>query len=287
MTQATGVVVVAVVVSIAAFWGPPSALAEIDVSGTWDAEYSLTCDAVFNQKASDLSAAVNCGAGAAGTIEGSVDGPMFSLSGQVGYLAVTLEGTQNPNGSLLGTFSATPLAESGSFEAVRVDQEAGADLSGSWVITLADVLAGDCTVDIQQTGVELTTELSCETLLPTTLEGSLDGATIMLSGPFAASTDILLEGQLSEDGGSIDGVWRVSPGRSLEVTGTFSASRRGPATPSVDVSPTPLPELPSTGAGRPADGPGGGAALVVALLALGALALIGVSVVRHAGRPHS
>ncbi len=62
--------------------GSSPASAGFDVSGTWDAHYSITCNATFDRTATELSATVNCGAGATGTLEGPVDAVagVFSLS---------------------------------------------------------------------------------------------------------------------------------------------------------------------------------------------------------------
>ncbi|MCH8160877.1 MAG: hypothetical protein IIB88_03170, partial [Chloroflexi bacterium] len=112
----------------------PVPAAELDLSGTWDAHYSLSCAAVFDQEAAVLSAAVNCGALAAGTLNGSVDtaAGVFSLSGQLGAMTVGLEGLIVDDDSLGGTYSALPLTEAGIFEAARVDPGSGTELDGEW-----------------------------------------------------------------------------------------------------------------------------------------------------------
>ena len=229
--------------------------ADLDISGIWDAQYSITCDVVLDQEATELTATINCGAGAAGTLEGSVDTAtgVFSLSGQLGLVAVGLEGSIVDGGSLGGTFSALPLAAQGTFLAVRVDPGSGTELSGAWLITLVDVFSGGCTVDIDQVGVDLTSTLDCEARPLTTLEGTLEGRALTLMGPLSASVDVVLEATVSEDGGSLEGVFRVLPGSPIEITGSFTASRRGGPAPTVASTPiavpVELPDLPGTGVG--------------------------------------
>ena len=53
--------------------GGSRASAGLDVSGTWDAHYSITCNAAFDQAATELSATVDCGPGAAGTLAGHLE----------------------------------------------------------------------------------------------------------------------------------------------------------------------------------------------------------------------
>ncbi len=235
--------------------GGSPASAGLDVSGTWDAHYSITCNAAFDQDATALSATVNCGAGAAGTLEGSVDATagVFSLSGLLGLIMVNLEGFIVDDDSLGGTFSALPLAEAGTFEGARVDPGSGTELSGEWVITLIDVFSSGCTAEIEQVGVDLTTRLECESLSPVTLEGRLDGNAVTLTGDLTEFVDILMEATVAADGESMEGTFRVSPGSPIEITGRFAASLRGGRAPTVEPTPTAvpveLPDLPATGAG--------------------------------------
>ena len=207
----------------------PVPAAELDLSGTWDAHYSLSCAAVFDQEATVLSAAVNCGAFATGTLNGSVDtaAGVFSLSGQLGAMTVGLEGLIVDDDSLGGTYSALPLTDAGIFEAVRVDSGSGTELDGEWVLMLEDIFSDGCTLEIEHLDGDLTTRLDCESLTPAsgvTLEGTLDGSAVTLSGPFSllGANTLLLEATVSEDGDSIEGTWEISP---LGLAGSFTAAR--------------------------------------------------------------
>ncbi len=275
-------VIGATLVTGAVIVGSSPASAGFDVSGTWDAHYSITCEATFDRTATELSATVNCGAGATGTLEGPVDAVagVFSLSGLLGLIMVNLEGSIADDGSLGGTFSALPLAEAGTFEGVRVDTGSGTELSGEWVITLIDVFSSGCTAEIEQSGVDLTTSLECESLSPVTLEGRLDGNAVTLTGDLTEFVDILMEATVSAEGESMEGVFRVSPGSPIEIRGSFAASLRGGRAPTVEPTPTvvpvELPDLPATGAGlKTAEQRRDIVSAMVVLTMLGAFAVAG------------
>ena len=282
LTRLVAVIGATLVTAAVIVTGGSPASAGLDVSGTWDAQYSITCNAAFDQAATELSATVNCGAGAAGTLEGSVDttAGVFSLSGLVGLIMVNLEGFIVDDGSLSGTFSALPLAEAGTFEGVRLGPGSGTELSGEWVITLIDVFSGGCTAEIEQTGIDLTTRLECESLSPVTLEGTLAGNTVTLTGELTQFVDILMEATVSAEGESMEGIFRASPGSPIEITGSFAASLRGGRAPTVEPTPTvvpvELPDLPATGAGLKAAEQGRDIVRAIILLTmLGAFAIAG------------
>ncbi len=202
-----------------------------DLSGTWDAHYSLRCDAVFAQEATGLSATVNCGALAVGTLNGPVDADdgSFSLSGQLGALTVSIEGLIVDDDAFSGTYSAPPFAEEGTIEAFRVAPGTGTDLTGEWVLLFADIFSVGCILEIGQLGVDLTTRMDCVSVssrsIGADLEGTVEGSAVTLMGPlpgFGNST-LLLEATLAEDGDSFEGSWRIT---SLALTGSFTASRQ-------------------------------------------------------------
>ena len=209
----------------------PVPAADLDLSGTWDAHYSLSCAAAFSQDATALSAEVDCGAGAAGSLEGSFDAATgaFSLSGALGLFTVSFEGTFVDGDSLGGTFSsasalsALPLAEAGTFEAIRATP-GGTELTGEWVMTLTDVFSGGCTIEIDHNDDDLTARMDCDAF-GITLEGTLDGRAVTLTGPLTAFVGaILFVGvTVSDDGDSVEGIWRITP---PGITGSFTATRR-------------------------------------------------------------
>ena len=210
----------------------PVPAADLDLSGTWDAHYSLSCSAAFSQEATVLSAAVDCGAGAVGTLEGSFDeaaGTFSLLPGALGVFTLSFEGIIVDGDSLSGTFStasallAVPLAEDGTFEAVRANP-GGTELTGEWVMTLEDVFSGGCTIEIEQADFDLTAGLDCDSF-GITLEGALDGRAVTLEGSLTAFVGaVLFVGvTVSDDGDSVEGTWRISP---PGITGSFTATRR-------------------------------------------------------------
>ena len=142
-------------------------------------------------------------------------------------MTVGLEGLIVDDDSLGGTYSAVPLTEAGTFVAVRVDSNSGTELDGEWVLMLEDIFSDGCTLEIEHLDGDLTTRLDCESLTPAsgvTLEGTLDGSAITLSGPFSllGANTLLLEATVSEDGDSIEGTWEISP---LGLAGSFTAAR--------------------------------------------------------------
>lgn len=204
----------------------------LNVSGTWDVDYALTCDAVFDQQETELSATLDCGGSVGGTLMGSADmaAGVFTLAGQVSVLGLTIEGLIVDDDSLGGTYFATnpiqalPVAETGAFEAVRIDPGSGAGLNGQWVMALVEILSGGCTMEVEHTASDLTARLDCESF-GIDLEGTLDGSTLTLMGPLetGVGTVLLVETTVSEDGASAEGGWEISP---PGMTGSFAASRQ-------------------------------------------------------------
>jgi hypothetical protein len=199
--------------------------AGLDLSGTWEARYSLTCQVVVDQSGSALSGDFACGAGAEGTLTGTVDEATgaFTLNGSLGLIMTSIEGRVVDGDTLAGSFSAPPLALEGSFTGDRDGSGSASDLSGAWTLTLLDVFAGGCTVEIDHQGAELSATLDCETTAAVELEGSLDGDEVELIGSFGNGT-LTLAGTVADDGASVEGTWTLAP---LEVTGTFVATRQG------------------------------------------------------------
>ena len=206
--------------------------APLDVSGSWYVDYALTCDAVFDQQAMELSATVDCGGSVGGTLVGSVDmdAGVFSLAGEIGVMTLSIEGLIGDDDSLGGTYfitnpiAAFPFAESGVFEAVRVEPGSGAGLNGQWVMALADILSGGCTMEVQQVTVDLTGSLACQSFA-IDLAGTLEGNTLTLMGsipPIFVAADLVVITTVSEDGATADGGWQLAP---PGMTGSFAASR--------------------------------------------------------------
>ena len=115
---------------------------------------------------------------------------------------------------------------SGISEAVRVEPGSGAGLNGQWVMALADISSGGCTMDVEQVAVDLTGSLACQSF-EINLEGTLDGNTLTLVGsipPIFMAADLIVKTTVSEDGASAEGGWQHSPPR---MTGSFAVSRQG------------------------------------------------------------
>lgn len=211
-----------------------------DLSGTWDVDYALTCDAVFDQQETELSATVDCGGSVTGTLVGSADtaAGVFSLTGQIGVLTLSIEGLIVDDDLLGGTYSTStpittfPFADAGTFQAVRGEPGSGTGLNGEWVMALVDILSGGCTLEMEQVAVDVTGSLDCESF-GISLEGSLDGNRLTLMGsipPIFLAADLVIEVTISEDGELAEGEWDLSP---PGMTGSFTASHQSSSAGSV------------------------------------------------------
>lgn len=202
----------------------------LDVSGTWDADYALTCDAVLDQEATELSAVLDCGGTVGGTLEGSADtaAGTIALSGEISVFTLSIEGLIVDDDSMGGAYFLTdpillfPFAETGAFEAVRVDPSSGDELNGEWLMSFSEILGGGCTLEVEQVVIDLTGRLDCQSF-GINLEGTLVGNTLSMMGPIGVGFDLLIETTVSEDGTLAAGSWEVTP---PGMTGSFAASRR-------------------------------------------------------------
>lgn len=281
------------------------AAAGTDLSGVWNASYSLSCTATFAQSGDELSAEVDCGGELAGTLAGTVDSTAgtFTLTGFFGLLQINMEGRVSEDGNAMnGTWSAPPLVPSGSFSATRDDPAPdGAALTGDWTFSIADIFAGSCRVEIEQSGSDLSAVLDCEDRPLGTFEGTFDAATgsITLSGPFEPFAQLDMAGTVSADGRSFSGTWTLAPlGPSGPITATrkegpaaptatrsadeeeMPSATRQPATPTATASPG---ALPSTGSGPNGSSSGSLQWLIASLAAaISGISLIGA--VSHARR---
>lgn len=156
---------------------------------------------------------------------------VFSLSGQIGVLTLSIEGLIVDDDLLGGTYSTTtlittfPFADAGTFQAVRGEPGSGTGLNGEWVMALVDILSGGCTLEMEQVAVDVTGRLDCESF-GISLEGGLDGNRLTLMGsipPIFLAADLLIEVTISEDGDLAEGEWDLSP---PGMTGSFTASRQ-------------------------------------------------------------
>lgn len=262
---ASALVATALAVGLFTLVSRPAA-AGTDLSGTWNASYSLSCAATITQSGSDLSAAVDCGKDLQVTLDGMFDSATgsFSLAGTFVAVPVTVEGAVSSDGSSLrGTWSAPPIVSEGPFSAAREGGTPSAtDLTGTWDMTVENIFSGSCQAEIEQSGSALTAQLDCERGLSGAFEGTFDPDTraISLSGPFGPFSRLDIHGTVSEDGGSITGTWFIA----LEpngVRGTIVAAREGgpgptsegeetPAREEEEPAATPVPvTLPPTGSG--------------------------------------
>jgi hypothetical protein len=269
---------------------PASAGSVSDISGAWDVEYALSCNASLAQDGSSLSGTVDCGADIVVDVEGSIDSVYrtFSLTGIFVAYEVTVSGTVSADGSSLeGTWSAPPIVSEGPFSGSRLGgSPSPTDISGSWGIIVEDIFSGACAVEIDQAVSQITASIDCESGPAGTFEGTYDGEMheFAISGPFGQFTTLEMEGTVSEDTASFSGTWFITP---AGPGGVLSGERVGGPPDGDEETPTrarsegetPTPEgpitLPPTGNGP---GPAGTIAwaygAMVAALALSAVSLL-------------
>ena len=218
----------AILAVVLSSWVSRPAAAETDLSGNWNANYSLTCTAAITQSGNDLTADTDCGGGVDGTLTGTFDpaSSSFSLTGGLGLIPVDVEGAVSPDGgSINGSFSYFPLVADGVFSGTREGTGDDTDLTGNWNITIIDVFSGNCQLAIRQVDSAISALLDCGGSLTGTFEGTIDLATgsMSLAGPFFGSIPLDLDGVVAKDGQSIAGTWAL--GGVVAMSGTFDASR--------------------------------------------------------------
>ena len=194
----------------------PAANATSHLSGTWTVIYSLSCNVSLTQDGSDVAGTVTCGSEALTSIEGEFDAATgsFSLSGSVEDLLILIDGTLSSDGqTMAGTLSAPPLAQDGEFSGVRSSQPDPNNIAGSWLINVRDVLAGPCTVDLEQTESLVAGSLECAGGPTGRFEGVFESDTQQLSllGPFGDIGAIEMRVSLADDGNAFNGVWQLVP----------------------------------------------------------------------------
>ncbi len=189
----------AILAVVLSSWVSRPAAAETDLSGNWNANYSLTCTAAITQSGNDLTADTDCGGGVDGTLTGTFDpaSSSFSLTGGLGLIPVDVEGAVSPDGgSINGSFSYFPLVADGVFSGTREGTGDDTDLTGNWNITIIDVFSGNCQLAIRQVDSAISALLDCGGSLTGTFEGTIDLATgsMSLAGPFFGSIPLDLDG---------------------------------------------------------------------------------------------
>ncbi len=192
----------------------PSANATEHLTGTWTANYSLSCSASLSQAAGNVTGTVECGSGIMLDVEGAFDPGVrtFSLSGEFGGVVVQIEGVMSTDGqSMTGALSAPPLLRDGEFSGLREGTPDPANVAGLWFLNVRDVFAGNCVVDLGQTGEQVAGELACEDGPSGTFEGVLDTDTgeLTLTGPFGEFGSLEMRVGIADDGTTFDGVWRL------------------------------------------------------------------------------
>ena len=275
---ALAIVALALAIASAPAGGGARAQAGGDLTGSWSAAYHMTCQASFVQTGTSVSGDVDCGGELVIELAGTVQGGAFTLTGAFGLVPLDVSGTIAGTGqSLSGTFAFVPIVPEGSFTGERTGGS-GADLTGDWAITVADVFAGDCFVDLEQSGSDLEAGAECGDQPLGTLTGTYDRDTgaIVLSGPFGVG-GIEIAATVAGDGQSFTGTWAITPAAAGAPTGVIEGVRlSGPPGDGDDgddgegpaATTTPAPAvLPETGSG------GGSGSLVFALAAVAAAAL--------------
>ena len=194
----------------------PSANATEHLTGTWSAKYSLSCSASLSQEAGNVTGTVECGSGIMLDVEGAFDpgARTFSLSGAFGGVMVQIEGVMSSDGqSFTGTLSAPPLLRDGEFSGLREGKPDPTNIASLWFLNVQDVFAGNCLVDLGQTGEQVAGELSCEDGPNGSFEGTFDSDTgeLTLSGPFGELGSLEMRISSADDGTTFDGIWRLLP----------------------------------------------------------------------------
>ena len=194
----------------------PSANATEHLTGTWSAKYSLSCSASLSQEAGNVTGTVECGSGIMLDVEGAFDpgARTFSFSGEFDGVMVQIEGVMSSDGqSMTGTLSAPPLLRDGEFSGLREGKPDPTNIASLWFLNVQDVFAGNCVVDLGQTGEQVAGELACEDGPSGAFEGALDADTgeLTLTGPFGEFGSLEMRLSIGDDGTTFDGVWRLLP----------------------------------------------------------------------------
>jgi hypothetical protein len=232
-----GAAVMAVAVSLLTLAGHPAAAAT-DLTGAWDANYSLACSASFTQTGSAVAGSVECGASLTVDVSGTFDAATGSLalSGTFSGAPVTIGATLSGDGhAMSGTWSAPPLVANGPFSAVRDGAPTTANVQGLWLINVRNLFAGHCRIQIDQAGSQLATTLNCDGGLNGTLNGTYNSSTgaVSLNGTLGSLGAFEMLVTVSDDGNSFNGIWRLSSGNG--AAGIMDGERR-PQKPCGDVN---------------------------------------------------
>jgi hypothetical protein len=99
---------------------------------------------------------------------------------------------------------------------------AGADISGSWEVAYS--LA--CTASLTQSGSDVSGSVDCGAGLSIMVDGTFDTTerALSLAGDYAG-VDVTIEGDVSDDGASIEGTWAAPP---LVPEGPYTGVRDSP-----------------------------------------------------------
>ena len=257
------VAAVAIAIGVAALVARPAAAAVSDVSGSWTANYSLACSGSLSQTGSDVAGSLECGSGIVLDLSGSFDAGTgaVALSGEFAGVPVTIAATISADGrSMDGSWSAPPLVEGGAFSAVREGEPSTEDVAGFWLISARNIFSSHCSIELEQDGSQLTAALECENGQAGTLDGSYEVATgaISMSGPFGDFGLLEIRVNVSDDGDSYTGIWRLAPDGPAGVMDGERVPAPEPTptgeTPEEAPTATPPTELPATGSGASASG---------------------------------
>ncbi len=197
------------------FASPPAHATE-HLTGTWTANYSLACSASLSQEAGNVTGTVECGSAIMLDVEGTFDASerTLSLSGEFEGIVVQIEAVVSSDAqSVTGTLSAPPLLRDGEFTGVREGDPDPTNVAGLWFLNVQEVFAGNCLVDLGQTGDDVAGELACEDGPSGSFDGALDPDTgeLILTGPFGAFGSLEMRLSIADDGTTFDGIWRLLP----------------------------------------------------------------------------
>ena len=187
----------------------PTLPAPVDLSGTWDLEFSSasgggTCIALIEQANSDMAMLAACDLVGAIDLMGAIDPETgaFTIAGE----GVVMEGLSAADGnSFSGAWAYFDLI-AGALNGQRSDEIELIDLSGDWKLVTELDVGATCDAEFAHVWIELTAYVDCGELGSGAWTGTAHPLTgeFEVGGPLGA-TEVVLQGSL--EGPAISGTW--------------------------------------------------------------------------------